>query len=481
MENRLWSLAPFECENLPTSQLRQKWEEYKKSFMYVATAIAESDKLKLKKIFLAVAGRDLQKIYESIPDANDDKATDPLEHMLEELDKYFAPKRHDTLERFVFWSMAPNPEETLDKFLLRARAQATKCDFGTSMSDSQEIAVVDKILLLAPQELRRKILEKSTVDLAELTQIVNSHISIQNQARELNPSSSLAGSFLNASRSDNTLSVNKITAPGKRHTNQTWPRNARKNEIDCTRCGFEGHTESQSTCPARNVKCGKCNAIGHYARMCRSNEQRKRHFDQRASTSQPPYKKFRVNAVEEMEQIQNEPDEDDSDGFIYMISDNHDEVVWCNLGGTMVEMMIDSGSKYNVIGEDTWAYLKENGSKLMNQRATNKRLVAYGQDEPLQIECCFQATLSIEDDTENCSTDATFYVIRGGERTLLGRDSARELDVLVLGRKNVAGRMRHVQQIQEGKGVRAFPKIKGKLNIQIRLILPPANGRNLNY
>lgn len=59
---------------------------------------------KLREMFVAVARRPWQRVYESIPDANTDlwkheegQEPDPFETMLKELDGFFAPKQHDTL------------------------------------------------------------------------------------------------------------------------------------------------------------------------------------------------------------------------------------------------------------------------------------------------------------------------------------------------------------------------------------------------
>lgn len=75
-------------------------------------------KKKLKSIFLAVAGRSLQKSPEHSQWLN---RKEEFDAMMQQLDEYFAPKLHDTYGRFTFWSMRPNTGETLEKFLLSAQ------------------------------------------------------------------------------------------------------------------------------------------------------------------------------------------------------------------------------------------------------------------------------------------------------------------------------------------------------------------------
>lgn len=123
--------------------------------------------------------------------------------MIQKLDEYFAKKHHDTFERL---------KESLNKFLLRAKMQAGKCQFGISEVESRNIAVLDKIVMHAPTEFRRKILEKAIVNLDELANLVNTHLSVQHQVSELNQSASLTGNVWNSSRASNTQPINKISA-----------------------------------------------------------------------------------------------------------------------------------------------------------------------------------------------------------------------------------------------------------------------------
>lgn len=60
------------------------------------------------------------------------------------------------------------------------------------------------------------------------------------------------------------------------------------------------------------------------------------------------------------------PEAQPQDSFIYKISDNHDEMVWCKVGNVLIEMLIDSGSKYNIIDEFTWHYIQSRNATVAN-------------------------------------------------------------------------------------------------------------------
>lgn len=460
MEDQLFKLPPFECDNVPITELRQSWFDYKRQFEYIAAAMGKKKKKKLKSIFLAIAGRQLQRIYESLPEDNRETADgeDDFDNVMRRLDNYFAPKRHDTFERHSFWTQKPIAGETLDKFLLRAKVLATKCQFGTTEKESRDAAVIDKIVMLAPPELRRKILEKPNINLDDLTNLVNTHLSIQHQIRELNQH---AGNSLQPTRS--SAFVNKISP--KNEDKSGWKQNHQATE--CGRCGNRLH-KPEEHCPAKNVKCHNCGYIGHFAKKCRfdSNKgktEQPRSMKRKSSDHQDHhrYKMPRVNAVEandfpEPRAVKDEAASQKS--FVYAISDNHDEMVWCKVGGILIEMMIDSGSKYNIIDELTWHYMQNRNAFVKNVRPSSKQLSAYAQQKPLVIRCTFDAEIAVVEGGE-LSFNATFYVVKCGEQNLLGRDTAKQLGVLLIGLPSVIS-SENIQHVSDN-GIDKFPVIKG--------------------
>ncbi|XP_062709093.1 uncharacterized protein LOC134288385 [Aedes albopictus] len=436
MEDQLFKLPPFECDNVPITELRQSWFDYKRQFEYIAAAMSKKSKkrlkTRLKSIFLAVAGRQLQRVYESLPNANHETTEDggdDFENVIQRLDTYFAPKRHDTFERHAFWTQKPVTGETLDKFLLRAKVLATKCQFGTTERESRDAAVIDKIVMLAPPELRRKILEKPNINLDELTNLVNTHLSIQHQVRELNQHASSAGNMLETSRG--STFVNKISNTNDK---SRWTQSYQVS--DCSRCGNRPH-KPEENCPAKNVKCHNCDAIGHFAKKCRGRID-KSGPKKRKSTDYQDHRRFKkpkINAVSANQLPESravKPEAHPQDSFIYAISDNHDELVWCKVGGVLIEMMVDSGSKYNIVDESTWQYIRNKNAFLKNVRPSSKQLSAYAQRESLSIICTFDAEITVVEGN-GLSVDTTFYVVKGGEQNLLGRVTSKQLGVLLIG------------------------------------------------
>ena len=93
-------------------------------------------------------------------------------------------------------------------------------------------------------------------------------------------------------------------------------------------------------------------------------------------------------------------------------------------------MLIDSGSKHNLIDDTTWQPRKLNDVKVQSERLDqSKRFLAYGRI-PLKLLTVFDAKLEIGEGDEYISTETTFYVIKGGQQALLGKVTARQLGLL---------------------------------------------------
>lgn len=185
----------------------------------------------------------------------------------------------------------------------------------------------------------------------------------------------------------------------------------------------------------------------------------KRKFDTENALRHPePIKKQRVNAVNEVKPDEAADPETRCESFIYAISDNHDELVWCKVGNVLIEMMIDSGSRYNIIDEATWVYLKNREAVMEDIRPSTKSLSAYAQNGQLNIVCTFNARITVVD-TSTCKLiDACFFVVKEGKQNLLGRETAKQLGVLLIGLPSVinSGCIQHLTE-----NVEKFPTIKG--------------------
>ncbi|XP_055612307.1 uncharacterized protein K02A2.6-like [Uranotaenia lowii] len=446
-----FDIPMFKFKHLPFNEVRNEWARYKRHFEFLALANGITNKTKLKNILLARAGPEVQDIFCSIPGANVEEriGVDPYKIAIEKLDEYFAPKQHETYQRYTFWTLKPNDsEESLDKFLLRVMELSSKCQFGRTEKESREISVVDKIVQLAPPELREKFIQKENLSLDDVIRMVNSHCSVKYQVGQMEPCSS--------KHSTGLAEVNRV-------------RDSRK--IECFRCGGQdGHLANDPDCPAIAKKCDRCGRKGHYASKCNTVQNRNRWNVNRgrAELKGNQRKRFKNEYVRMIDSTGDEGKYDTNQNtcFVFSIGEG-EEFVWLIVGGVLTQFLIDSGCEKNILDDRTWRNMIKQGASFENSRSfCNQTFKAYGQNsESLQVMQVFEANLVLNNHLKSVNTRATFYVIKNGTQPLLGRTTAKELGVLFLGlpsSQSVDIQRMYTEQKH------SFPKIKGiKLKIPV--------------
>ncbi|XP_062698374.1 uncharacterized protein K02A2.6-like [Aedes albopictus] len=440
-----FDIPAFKFKQIPPNEVRDEWVRYKRHFEYLALANAITNKTRLKHIFLAKAGPDVQEVFSSIPGADVEEGigVNPFEVAIDKLDAYFAPKQHEAYQRFLFWSLKPqDKDESLDKFLLRSMELANKCNFGNTRQESAEISVIDKLIQLSPPDLREKLLHKDHLTLDEVTKIVNTHESIKFQAGRMFGA--------NASHESVPSEINKI------HSAQ------RDSGYECSRCGRRGHSGMDRICPARNKPCDLCRKIGHFARCCRTTRPaQKRKFENRLDDGETSRKRLKYEAVRHVDNLEEGNGEDSVPCFVFNVGDG-DAFLWVSVGGVLIQMLIDSGCQKNIIDDVTWANMQEQGVKVENRRSnSDQNFRAYGKASvPLVVKQVFEAVIRVENNEKRIEKVATFYVIEAGSQPLLGRITAKDLGVLVLGLPSTDAPEVFRLALEQK---RPFPKLKGVL------------------
>lgn len=255
-----YNLPQFKFKHLPQSEIRNAWGSWIRWFETVMAASNIMDGTSRKMQLLAMGGLELQSAFYGIPgcEEQDDPLKDPYIAMKEKLTEYFSPKHHDSFERFLFWSMAPSDSESIEKFALRVQQKSEKCSFGNTETESRHIAVIDKIIQYASEDLRQKLLEKEHLTLDEALKIINAYQSVRYQSSKMNTKSAVSSIHRPYEQIDS--SVNRLYE----NSNKTSGTNPR-----CLRCGFTRHREA-AHCPALNKTCLRCKNIGHFQSVCKT-------------------------------------------------------------------------------------------------------------------------------------------------------------------------------------------------------------------
>lgn len=386
-----------------------RWEKWKRSLnLYLETTDIKCS-VKKRATLLLLGGQDLQEVFYNLPGANAESAegTDVFQIAVEKLDDYFIPKQSKVYERHVFRLIKQEESEKFEKYLVKLRKQAGKCQF-----DKPDEHLIDQIAEKCySTDLRKKILtigDGITLDKiiteANTLEVVKQQLEEyegKSKKQDLNAIAHKSGKF-------------KQTKPETKESQDTKKKG-------CNRCGNFRHESYDTNCPARGKKCHLCGKIGHFRQYCRSAKKRK--ADEITKPDERRYYK-KPKKDGEVDYI------DDDEDVSYVFNLNKDATIVCNVGGVKINMLIDSGCKLNLITDRTWDLLKsKNVVSFCQVNKPVKTLLAYGSTTPLEVKGSFETDIKANDRSER----STVYVIAGGSRDLLGKDTALRLGVLKLG------------------------------------------------
>lgn len=236
--NSFAKLPSFSCADVSLADGRSKWEVWHRGFEICLRAAKITDAGEKRDMLLAQGGIELQEIFFNLPEPDvkeeEPEEIDPYKVAIDMINEYFAPKRMELEERYQFWSMLPESEETLPNFLKRVQDHASKCNFGETATESQNIAVVDKMLKFLPGTLKKKLLRESSLTTEDVIDRINEC-------------------------EKKCLTAYQIS--GQNGQNQKPSQNP-----PCKRCGKPHGKDKQ--CPAWNKNCTNCGKIGHFNSVC---------------------------------------------------------------------------------------------------------------------------------------------------------------------------------------------------------------------
>ena len=219
----------------------------------------------------------------------------------------------------------------------------------------------------------------------------------------------------------------------------------------CFSCGQEGHFSQDKKCPARGQTCRKCGGTGHFRAKCPQLYQRDGgHSGSRGTNSTggqgrggrsgPGRGRGERGGRREANLVTRDfatPVNPQSPDYAFSVGQlngrelQRSPLVTLVIGGVDVpDVLIDSGATCNVMGQQTWEFLKLKGIKCESRKSA-RELFAYGGTEPLPTLGTFTADVTWAG-MENGSK-ADFVVVKGDGRTLLGRETAEVLSLLRIG------------------------------------------------
>lgn len=128
-------------------------------------------------------------------------------------------------------------------------------------------------------------------------------------------------------------------------------------------------------------------------------------------------------------------------------------------------MCIDSGSNKNIIGDKTWTFLQNMNAKFVNFREGSDIIFkSYGNHEPLNVVGSFTANI----DVHKSNSNETIYIIKGGQTSLIGKETAIKLGILKIGF--------NIFNVTNEVNIKKLPYIKGiQIDIPIDRSVQPVS------
>ena len=402
LSTELTSLLPFDCKS-DTATIGTRWRRWRRSFDYFLVAKGVTQPAQRKALLLHMAGVDVQDIYETLTEVQGDD--DEYVNAVRALDDYFQPRTNIPYERHLFRQLHQRDNESVDQFVTRLRQQADFCSFEDQKDDNIRDQLIDKCKSAI---LRKQLLEKREVSLLQALEMARAKEVAERQAATM-ATNCVGQPEVNALRSkfDTRPSVQKKQG-GKKGK--------------CFRCGHEGHYAKDKECPAKRETCRKCHKVGHYQSQCKT-----RSSTGSTSYPQPSYSNHRVNT------IQTGTNGDEEYAFMVNTGNSCSGCIDICVGGvSLPNVLIDSGASCNLVDRNTWEGLKRQQIACKSEKSTNQ-IYAYGSQVALKTLGKFTTFVEVG----SCKTQAEFVVVDGQGKSILGRDTAIELNVLRVGRPEV--------------------------------------------
>ncbi|XP_062537929.1 uncharacterized protein K02A2.6-like [Armigeres subalbatus] len=208
-------------------------------------------------------------------------------------------------------------------------------------------------------------------------------------------------------------------------------------DAKCFKCGLFGHISTDTRCPARGKICNRCKKIGHFEARCRMQGK----YPLLSKEESTGAKKIRIveRVAEQDSQVVQESNAIEADipsmsltpkTYYAFYSGNESNMVSCVIGGVPHQLLVDSGAEANLITEVAWEKLKRAGIEVIScVRGSDRILKSYANNIPLTVLGTFKATVTVGAK----SVEAEFFVIKGGQRCLLGDATSKQLNILKIG------------------------------------------------
>nr|XP_029722711.1 uncharacterized protein LOC115263648 [Aedes albopictus] len=367
------AMPPFKVGGDP----RNDWMKWRKAFdRFLRANKIDNDEEKFD-LLLVLGSIELQEYYDKISkyEVQNVLVTGEVETLqydsaVTSLERYFAPQLNKRFERHLFRAMKQEESEPFHEFVFRLQGQAKRSDFV----DVDDMVIDQVVEGCKSTELRKKLLTDDLTlnDIMTLGKTIE-EVQKQSKQYERPTLSAYAQAPL----------VQRIEKRPDRYQNTESRRR-------CYNCNRPGHLAKETEkCAAKNAKCHGCEGQGHFKVCCRK---RKREDSQQRPGPAP--KRSSVHAIH---------DEKATTTGVFTIDDGTQlkEVLELEVGGITMNLLVDSGSPANIISRKSYAWLKQQGASILNERRPHENetnLTAFASERKIFFSDAFETEIKVPGD-----------------------------------------------------------------------------------
>lgn len=356
---------PFEFKT--DDNCGNEWKVWLRGFEIFAQANSMNDAREKLNWMLHYAGLKVQTVYYALPEKEVElnskeirkgplasgyvkfQSDNEYDEAIKNLNNFFEPKQNVSYERHVFRQLKQNKTERIDMFMMRLREQADRCDFEDQLDENLRDQVISGCY---SDLLRRKILERGSQNLDKIIEMARIREAVAKQQK------SFTSKVVPGTKEEN---VCKIESERKFSTRQSVRSNSDFIGM-CGRCGLRGHKAQDGNCPAKGKTCNRCGRKDHFARRCflRNSGSNKNNFGKRKfemssdDASSNKMKKENVHMVDIESSHETKSIADEYDDIFCIDPDEFSNKIWCKIGGIDVEVVVDSGTRRNIVDRASW-------------------------------------------------------------------------------------------------------------------------------